>query len=107
MTERPQDRPVRARARIGPTAVAWGALALFLALLALLAARTAAGKDPALNARAAHTPLPARRMLVRRIYERRVIVHLPEGAHAQRSQSSQQQVAAAGPYGAPPVTRTS
>ncbi len=64
----------------GALALLWAAAAVFLVLLALLALRVAAGQDPALRARAAATPLPARRVLVRRIYERRVIVHLPPSA---------------------------
>jgi len=43
----------------------WAAAAVFLALLAILAGRVATGQDPALRARAAATPLPARRILVR------------------------------------------
>jgi hypothetical protein len=91
----------------GGLGAAWAAGALFLIMLALLAVRVAAGQDPALRARAAVRPLPARRVLVRRIYERRVVVHLPPSAPPRQSESSQQ-VSGAGPGTAPPaVTRTS
>lgn len=83
------------------------AFATFLALLALLATRVSAGQDPALRARAAATPLPPRRVLVRRIYERKVIVRLPPSAPPQPPRASQQ-VSAAGGYSSPaPVTRVS
>jgi hypothetical protein len=93
--------------RRSPAALAavWIAVAAFLLVLFVLATRVAAGEDPALRARAAATPLPARRVLVRRIYERRVIVHLPPSAPPQPTRASQQVSAAAGyPL---PVTRTS
>jgi hypothetical protein len=91
----------------GPALVAWSAAALFLALLALLATRVAAGEDPALRARAAATPLPARRVLIRRVYERRVVIHLPATAPPQAPQASQQ-VSSGGSYSSGmPATRTS
>lgn len=90
----------------GPVVVAWSAAALFLALLALLATRVAAGQDPALRARAAAVPLPARRVLIRRVYEKRVVVHLPASAPPQASSASQQ-VSAGGSYSSGLVTRTS
>jgi hypothetical protein len=79
---------------------------MFLAVLALLATRVASGQDPALRARAAAAPLPPRRVLIRRVIERRVIVHLPPSAHAQPTQASQQVSLASGltPL---PVTRAS
>jgi hypothetical protein len=108
MTDRPvvggDARSPRSR---GVLVVIWASVALFLALLALLATRVAAGQDPALRARAAVAPLPPRRVLVRRIYERRVIVHLPPSAPAQPSQASQQVSAAGGYASGLPVTRTS
>ncbi len=107
MTERPTQTARSRQLRFGAPAVVWGSMALFLALLAALAMRAAAGQDPALHARAANRPAPARRVLVRRIYERRVVVHLPAGAPPQQAQSSQQQLSAAGSYAATPVTRTS
>ena len=80
MTEmRPAERSATTR-RPGILALAWAAAVLFLAVLALLAVRVAAGRDPALRARAQATPLPARRVLVRRIYERKIVVHLPASA---------------------------
>lgn len=107
MTDRaPESRPRRPAGR-GPFAAAWAAGVVFLALTALLAARVADGKDPALRARAAAAPLPPRRVLIRKIYERRVIVHLPASAPPQSSQASQQ-VSAGGSYSSGfPVTRTS
>ena len=98
----------RARARRSPGVLgaAWLTLAAFLVVLGLLAARVASGSDPALRGRAARAPLPARVVLVRRVYERRVIIHLPASAPPQPTQSSQQ-VSAAGGYASAPVTRTS
>jgi hypothetical protein len=108
MTDRPADaRPAGDRRARGALAVIWVAAAMFLALLALLAARVATGHDPALRARAAATPWPARRVLVRRIYERRVIVHLPPTAPAQPTRASQQVSSASGLAPSPLVTRTS
>ncbi len=101
MTERASRR--RSRPMLG---VAWAAAAIFLGVLALLAVRVADGKDPALRARAAATPLPPRRVLVRRIYERRVIVHLPPSAPPQPTQASQQ-VSPGAAYSSMAVTRTS
>jgi hypothetical protein len=105
------DSPAKPRGRRGrghaPALVAWSAAALFLALLALLATRVAAGEDPALRARAAAAPLPAKRVLIRRIYEKKVVIHLPATAPPQAPQATQQ-VSAGGSYSSgPPVTRTS
>jgi hypothetical protein len=99
--------PVRGPRSRGALGVIWAAAAVFLALMALLALRVAAGQDPALRARAAVAPLPPRRVLVRRIYERRVIVHLPASAPARPTQASQQVSAAGGSTPSLPVTRTS
>jgi hypothetical protein len=91
----------------GALGAIWIAAALFLGVLALLAVRVASGSDPALRERAARAPVPARRVLVRRVYERKVIVHLPPSAPPQPTQASQQ-VSAVGSYGSSlPVTRTS
>jgi hypothetical protein len=107
MTERPPDRAAARDPRSrGALATIWTAAAVFLALLALLAMRVAAGQDPALRARAAAAPLPPRRVLIRRVIERRVIVHLPPSAHAQPTQGSQQ-VSLAGELTPLPVTRAS
>jgi len=104
MTDRAAQRPRRAR---GMFAALWVSAALFLGLLSLLAVRVSAGSDPALRERAAHMPLAPRRVLVRKIYERKVIVHLPPSAPPQAPQASQQ-VSAAGSYGSSlPITRTS
>jgi hypothetical protein len=107
MTEgRDGERAATAR-RPGALALTWAAAALFLAVLALLAVQVAAGRDPALRARAHAAPLPARRVLVRRIYERKIVVHLPATAPPQASRASQS-VSASGSYGSgAPVTRTS
>lgn len=91
----------------GALVVLWAAAVAFLVLLALLALRVATGQDPALRARAAAAPLPPRRVLVRRIYERRVIVHLPPSAPTQPSKASEQVSSAGGAAPSPPVTRTS
>jgi hypothetical protein len=85
----------------------WVALAVFLALLAVLAVRVANGQDPALRARAAATPPPPRRVLIRRIYERRVIVHLPPSAPPRSTQASQRTSVSGGSVIPAPVTRTS
>ena len=80
-------------------------MAVFLALLALLAVRLAAGADPALRALSTAHPHP-RQVLVRRVYERIVITHLPPSAPPQQS-SSAQQVSSSGSSEAAPVTRAS
>jgi hypothetical protein len=107
MTDRLTDRaPAGERRNRGALGVLWASAAIFLALLALLATRVATGRDPALRAHAA-APVPARRVLIRRVYERRVIVHLPPSAPAQRTQASQQVSSAGESVPSPPVTRTS
>jgi len=98
--------PGRSRRR-GVLGAIWAAAAAFLALLTLLAVRVESGQDPALRARAAAAPRPARRILIRRVYERRVIVHLPPSAPAQPSRASQEVSSAAGSAPTLPVTRTS
>jgi hypothetical protein len=113
MTERSADRRAARGSRSresrsrGALAAMWAAFAVFLAVLALLDARVAAGQDPALRARAAATPPPARRVLLRRVIERRVIVHLPPSAPVQPTQSSQQVSSVGGSATSLPVTRTS
>jgi hypothetical protein len=99
--------PARAPRSRGALGLLWAAAAVFLAVLALLALRVATGQDPALRARAAATPLPPRRVLVRRIYERRVIVHLPPTAPAQPSKASERVSSAGVSAASLPVTRTS
>ncbi len=94
------------RGSLGMPAVLWAASALFLALLAALALRVSSGQDPALRARAAAAPLPPRRVLIRRIYERRVVIHLPASAPPQPTTASQQ-VGAASAYASPLATRAS
>jgi hypothetical protein len=108
MSNRFPDRgPARQTRSRGTLAAIWAATAAFLLLLALLAVRVANGQDPALRARAAAAPLPPRRVLVRRVYERRVIVHLPPSAPAQATQASQQVSSAGSSTPSLPVTRTS
>ncbi len=100
MTER------SARSGRSSLAALWATVAMFLVLLAVLALRVAGGQDPALRARAAASVAP-RRILVRKVIERRVVVHLPPSAPAQPPQSSQQ-VSAGGAYPSSlPITRTS
>jgi len=108
MSERPADRrPARAPRSRGAIGAIWAAAAIFLGVLALLAARVATGQDPALRARAAAAPLPARQVLVRRVIERRVIVHLPPTAPPRPAQASQQVSSAGGSASYPLTTRTS
>ncbi len=100
-------RPPRPAARRGGSLrLTWVAVSAFLVLLALLALQMAAGRDPALRARAAAATPPPRRVLVRRVIERRVIVHLPPSAPPQSSSSSQQLSAGAIPFSTV-ATRTS
>ena len=105
MTERPRSSGPAVVRTGGLGAVAWAAGALFLSLLALLAVRVSSGDDPALRALAAAHVKP-RRVLVRKVYERRVVVHLPAGAPPQ-SASSSTQVGAAGAFGSYLLTRSS
>jgi hypothetical protein len=111
MTER-REQPTRVQAEPrrkerGPLTVLWSAVALFLAVLAVLAVRLRAGEDPALRAARQHASLPARHVLVRRVLERRVVVHVPPTEPAPAASASQQ-VGAAGAFGATlPTTRTS
>lgn len=85
----------------------WATMAAFLALLAVLAWRLGAGQDPALSGHRASAARPARRVLLRRIYERKVIVYLPPSAPARRASSSQKVSGGPGPLAYAPVTRTS
>jgi hypothetical protein len=105
MTERSPDHGDRRSA--GALAAIWTAAAIFLVLLVLLALRVAAGQDPALRARAAATPLPPRRILIRRVYERKIVIHLPPSVPAGPTQASQQVSASGGSLPSLPVTRTS
>ena len=93
--------------RPSPLGLSWAAAVVFLAVLALLAVQLATGRDPALRAQAQARLLPVRRVLLRRIYERKIVVHLPATAPPQAARSSQS-VSASGAYAAgTPVTRTS
>jgi hypothetical protein len=100
------ERPRRPRSRAA-LATIWASAALFLALLAVMAARVSAGQDPALRARAAATPPPTRRILIRRVIEKRVIVHLPPSAPTPATSSSQQLSSLGATTFPVPVTRTS
>jgi hypothetical protein len=100
------QRPRRPRSRTA-LGVVWASAALFLGLIALMAVRVAAGQDPALRARAAGTPLAPRRVLIRRVIEKRVIVHLPPSEPAPASGSSQQLSSFGAATFPVPVTRAS
>jgi len=103
----PDGRAIERRAH-GSFGAVWVTLAIFLVLVAVLAVRVSAGEDPALLALKAKAPRSARQVLVKRIYERVVVVHLPPNAPRHVSSSSQQ-VSSEGiavSLGAP-VTRTS
>lgn len=107
MTDAGTPGKAREPRRRGALGAIWASASLFLVLLALLAMRVTSGQDPALRARAAAVPPPPRRVLVRRIYERRVIVHLPPSAPLQPARASQQVSSAGGYASSLPVTRTS
>jgi hypothetical protein len=100
------EQSTKARRTRGPLTAVWITLSAFLALLAVLAVRVASGHDPGLLALAAKTPLPAKHVLVKRVYERVVIVHLPPNAPPQ-SASSSMSSEAGGVSGAPVATRSS
>ena len=101
-----RETGAKARRTRGPLTAVWITLSAFLALLAVLAVRVASGHDPGLLALAAKTPLPARQVLVKRVYERVVVVHLPPNAPPQ-SASSSTSSEAGGVSGGVPVTRSS
>ena len=82
-------------------------LATFLVVFALLMARLERGADPALSARNASVSRHASQVLVRRIYERVVVVHLPATARQPSSGSSQQISSEGAAAPAAAVTRTS
>jgi hypothetical protein len=91
-----------------PLAAIWATLAIFLALLAVLAVRLSAGQDPGLLALKANAPLPPRHVLVKRVYERVVVVHLPPNATPHGASSSQQVSSEGGAFSAGSlVTRAS
>jgi hypothetical protein len=79
-------------------------LATFLVVFTILMARLQSGVDPALTAAAQ----PARHVLVKRIYERVVVVHLPPEMPAPGASSSQQVSSSGGAFSSDSlVTRTS
>jgi hypothetical protein len=100
------EKAAKARRTRGPLTAVWITLSAFLALLAVLAVRVASGHDPGLLALAAKTPLPAKQVLVKRVYERVVVVHLPPNAPPQ-SASSSMSSEAGGVSGGPVATRSS
>jgi hypothetical protein len=108
MTDSPPVAPCPpARPSRGPQGVLWLSGILFLACLAVLAARLRAGEDPALRAIHASAAQAPRHVLLRRIVERRVVVHLPASEPAPTSSASQQ-VGATGAFSSSaPITRTS
>lgn len=88
--------------------VPWVTAAVFLLLLTLLAVRLASGEDPGLLGRKGKTPRAARQVLVRRVYERVVVVHLPSAVRKPSSSVSQQVSSETeGTTASAPVTRTS
>ena len=109
MTESPRSvapSPSRRPSR-GSQGALWLAGILFLAGLAVLAARMSAGEDPALRAIGARAVQAPRHVLLRRIVERRVIVHLPPSERAPTSTASQQ-VGATGAFSSSaPLTHAS
>jgi hypothetical protein len=102
MTDRdgrtPRDRRQAGRA---PAAALSFAAVAFTVVLVALAARVRDGQDPALRANRPPA-LPPRRVLIRRVLERRVVVHVPADAIAP-APSASQQTSAAGQFaeGAP------
>jgi hypothetical protein len=79
-------------------------LATFFVVFTILMARLQSGMDPALTAMAR----PVRHVLVKRIYERVIVVHLPSQARQPAASSSQQMSAEGGAFSSGvPVTRTS
>lgn len=90
-----------------PVIATWATIAVFLSLLAILAWRLGAGQDPGLASHGASAARPVRRVLVRRVYERVVVVHLPLHVAARRRGSSQQVLASPAPVYPTAVTRTS
>lgn len=109
--QRVPRRPAR-RPSLG--SVATLAMATFVVVLALLAVQLRLGRDPALG-RPTPAAAPARRILERRIIDRRVIHVLPAGTQTRARPSSPVTVPptvppaapAPAPAPAPLVTRTS
>jgi hypothetical protein len=94
----PGRRP-RVRAP-GPFAVACGALGLFFAVLGALAIEDRAGAVASQPVAAAPPP---RRVLVRRVIETRIVVHVPRRARVPR-ESAPATVTAPAPATPPPAT---
>jgi hypothetical protein len=97
----------QARSFGGPLGVLWLSSILFLAVLALLAARMRMGEDPALQGHQTTASRPARHVLVRRVVERRVIVHVPPSEATPPTTASQQAGAAGAFTSSAPLTHAS
>ena len=108
MTDRDAPKP-RERRGVGraPGATLSFAAVVFTVVLVALAARVRDGQDPALRATGPPAPPPPRRVLIRRVLERRVVVHLPPHAIAPAPSASQQTGAAGQFAGGPPLARAS
>lgn len=102
-----QTRPRGRLGRGGLVAAAWAATVAFLALFALLSARLASGRDPAIAARSTSSHTRPRVVVLRRVYERVVIVHLPASAPPQRSSQTSVSSGSVSAAPAPVATRTS
>lgn len=85
---RPADRQAHPLTRAFPLTMM--TVAAFVVAFAILMARLHAGVDPALLSRRAGTPQPARQVLLRKVYERIVVVHLPASSPPQPASASQQ-----------------
>jgi hypothetical protein len=81
------------------------ALGVFLAMLTFLAVRVRTGHDPALGAAVAPAPAPApRRVLVRRLVERRVLITVKRPSEEASGTAAQVQSASAAPASPAPAS---
>jgi hypothetical protein len=78
MTDRPAAGRAATTRRRSALAVGWSTVAIFLAVLTGLALQLRSGHDPALGADTSAAPATTapRQVLVRRIVEKRVVVHV-------------------------------
>jgi hypothetical protein len=79
------------------------ALGVFLAMLTFLAVRVRTGHDPALGAAVAPAPAP-RRVLVRRLVERRVLITVKRPSEEASGTAAQVQSASAAPASPAPAS---